>query len=107
MQICNSGGLDDDVPACLPDDMLQLNVSSEVSFVTLHPALRYPDIQNLRVEVAGQVLSRGGNVGADQLADTSATLTNRSSLCTAVIFSCLSSLSRVECKIRYQACISS
>lgn len=56
---------------------MQLNVSHDTGFVTLHPALRYPDLQNLRVEVAGQVLSQGGNVGADQLADTTAASTTR------------------------------
>ena len=85
MQICEDGLDQDgdssggDAMPCLPDSMMQLNVSQDVGFVTLHPALRYPDLQNLRVEVAGQVLSQGGNVGADQLADTTAASTTRSS----------------------------
>lgn len=67
----------EDAAICMPDSIMQLNVSSSISYVTLHPALRYPDIQNLRVEVAGQVLSQGGNIGADQLADTTAKSTTR------------------------------
>ena len=83
LQICSNepinirGVSDASASICLPDTSMQLNVSSDVNYVTLHPALRYPEIQNLRVEVAGQVLSQGGNVGADQLADTTATLTDR------------------------------
>ena len=83
MQICEDG-LDSDgqsgsgnADPCIPDTLMQLNVSSETNYITLHPALRDPEIQNLRVEVAGQVLSQGGNVGADQLADTTAQSTTR------------------------------
>lgn len=39
--------------------------------------MTFSAIQGLRVEVAGQVLSQGGNVGADQLADTAAITTVR------------------------------
>ena len=83
LQICEDGPDVDgsssggDAMPCLPDSMMQLNVSNDVGFVTLHPGLRYPDLQNLRVEVAGQVLSQGGNIGADQLADTTAASTTR------------------------------
>ena len=34
-------------------------------------------MQGLRVEVNGQVLSQGGDVGADQLTDTTAAVTSR------------------------------
>lgn len=59
-----------EAPLCRPNEALQLNVSSEAEWVSVHPGLRYPGVQGLRVEVAGQVLSQGGNIGADQLADT-------------------------------------
>ncbi|KAK9837118.1 hypothetical protein WJX81_003998 [Elliptochloris bilobata] len=43
-----------------------------VEWVALHPRLRYPGIPGLRVEAGGQVLSQGGDVGADQVEDTTA-----------------------------------
>ena len=56
---------------------MHVNISSDSAIVKLSPGLRYPGVQNVRVEVAGQVLSQGGNVGADQLADTSDEVTER------------------------------
>ena len=50
---------------------LAVNVSSETSWVSLQPSLLYPEVEGIRVEVKGQVLSQGGDVGADQIADTS------------------------------------
>ncbi len=57
---------------CAPNTAMWLNVSSEVEWVMLQPWLRWPEVQGVRVEVDGQVLSKGGDVGADQLADTGA-----------------------------------
>ena len=68
------------VPICAPASVLSLNVSYETALVSLQPGLRYPEIQDLRVEVAGQVLSQGGNVGADQIVDTSDQQTERYSI---------------------------
>lgn len=56
---------------------MHLNVSADAEWVSLHPGLRFPTLQGLRVEIAGQVLSQGGNVGADQVADTTAVTTVR------------------------------
>lgn len=66
-----------DVPICTPSSTMYVNVSYETAIISLHPSLRYPYLQNIRVEVAGQVLSQGGNVGADQIADTSDIITER------------------------------
>ncbi|DBA75632.1 TPA: hypothetical protein ACH3X2_009068 [Trebouxia sp. C0005] len=60
-----------EVPSCNPDTPLGVNVSSETKWVSLQPGLLYPDVDGIRVEVKGQVLSQGGDVGADQIADTS------------------------------------
>lgn len=38
--------------------------------VSITPELTYPEIMGIRVEVNGQVLSRGGDISADQVADT-------------------------------------
>jgi len=43
-----------------------------VEWVALHPRLAFPGIPGLRVEAGGQVLSQGGDVGADQVEDTTA-----------------------------------
>jgi len=59
------------VPSCDPDTPLGVNVSSETKWVSLQPGLLYPDVDGIRVEVKGQVLSQGGDVGADQIAVTS------------------------------------
>ena len=59
------------VSTCDPDTSLAVNVSSETNWVSLQPSLLYPDVEGIRVEVKGQVLSQGGDVGADQIADTS------------------------------------
>ena len=58
-------------PLCSPDTALGVNVSSETKWVSLQPGLLYPEVEGIRVEVKGQVLSQGGDVGADQIADTS------------------------------------
>lgn len=58
-------------PTCSPDTALTVNVSSETKWVSLQPGLAYPEVEGIRVEVKGQVLSQGGDVSADQIADTS------------------------------------
>ena len=58
------------VPHCTPDTALAVNVSSETKWVSLQPGLAYPEVAGIRVEVKGQVLSQGGDVSADQIADT-------------------------------------
>jgi hypothetical protein len=70
----------DGVPECEPNTALWLNVSSSVEWVLLQPWLRWPHVEGVRVEIAGQVLSKGGDVGADQLADTGAEPKIRSGL---------------------------
>lgn len=85
MQVCSSDGIEASEPdntqpgvrPCVPSAIMHTNVSFSSAIVSLHPSLKYPDVQNIRVEVAGQVLSQGGNVGADQLADTSDIITQR------------------------------
>lgn len=59
------------VALCSPDTALAVNVSSETKWVSLQPGLLYPEVEGIRVEVKGQVLSQGGDVSADQIADTS------------------------------------
>jgi len=59
-------------PRCAPDAPMWLNVSHGVEWVALHPRLAFPGIPGLRVEAGGQVLSQGGDVGADQVEDTTA-----------------------------------
>ncbi len=59
------------VSLCEPDVSLAVNVSSKTKWVSLQPGLLYPDVDGIRVEVKGQVLSQGGDVEADQIADTS------------------------------------
>lgn len=68
------------VPPCDPNTVLAVNVSSETKWVSLQPGLLFPDVEGIRVEVKGQVLSQGGDVGADQIADTSGR-SNSSSRC--------------------------
>lgn len=58
-------------PDCSPDTVLAVNVSSETKWVSLQPGLAHPEVEGIRVEVKGQVLSQGGDVTADQIADTS------------------------------------
>lgn len=58
-------------PPCSPDTALAVNVSSETKWVSLQPGLACPEVEGIRVEVKGQVLSQGGDVSADQIADTS------------------------------------
>lgn len=59
------------VPNCSPNRVLAVNVSSETKWVSLQPGLAHPEVAGIRVEVKGQVLSQGGDVTADQIADTS------------------------------------
>lgn len=59
------------VPNCSPNTVLAVNVSSESKWVSLQPGLAHPEVAGIRVEVKGQVLSQGGDVTADQIADTS------------------------------------
>ena len=59
------------VPQCSPDTVLTVNVSSETKWVSLQPGLAHAEVAGIRVEVKGQVLSQGGDVTADQIADTS------------------------------------
>ncbi|KAL0046818.1 hypothetical protein WJX82_010658 [Trebouxia sp. C0006] len=51
-------------------DALDLGNRTKVYSLSV-PGLLYPDVDGIRVEVKGQVLSQGGDVGADQIADTS------------------------------------
>ena len=44
-----------EVPACVPNKALWLNVSAGVEWVSLHPGLAWPGVAGLRVEVNGQV----------------------------------------------------
>ncbi|KAK9803015.1 hypothetical protein WJX72_000035 [[Myrmecia] bisecta] len=62
---------------CAPNMPIHLNVSYETDWVALHPGLRFPQVQGIRVEVWDQVLSQGGDVSADQMADTTAALQTR------------------------------
>ena len=62
---------------CQPGTQMLLNVSSETQGISLQPSLRFPNVLGIRVEVSGQVLSQGGDVGADQIADTSAAKPDR------------------------------
>ena len=62
---------------CEPGTQMVLNVSSETQGISLQPSLRFPNVLGIRVEVMGQVLSQGGDVGADQIADTSAAKPDR------------------------------
>ena len=57
--------------SCAANTILAVNVSAQSKWVSLQPELMFPDVEGVRVEVNGQVLSRGGDVGADMIADTS------------------------------------
>ena len=57
-------------PPCESGRELALNISHSTQMVSLTPTLLYPELPGIRVEVNGRVLSRGGNVVADRLADT-------------------------------------
>ena len=59
--------------SCTPGVTMGITVPASTDTISLIPTLLHPEIQNVRVEVNGQVLSRGGDVGADQQADTAAT----------------------------------
>ena len=67
----NDSGEAAEAPPCSPDTALAVNVSSETKWVSLQLGLAYPEVEGIRVEVKGQVLSQGGDVSADQIADTS------------------------------------
>lgn len=68
-----------DVGPCAANSVLAINVSSQSKWVSLQPELMFPDVEGVRVEVNGQVLSRGGDVGADMIADTSGRSNNTTS----------------------------
>jgi hypothetical protein len=55
---------------CAPGGAMSVTVPSNTETVSLTPTLLHPEIRNIRVEVNGQVLSRGGDVWADQQTDT-------------------------------------
>ena len=59
-------------PAPLPAAgvAMSVNVSYATEMITLTPTLEFPGQRGVRVEVNGQVLSRGGDVLADQARDT-------------------------------------
>ncbi|KAK9813648.1 hypothetical protein WJX73_001491 [Symbiochloris irregularis] len=62
---------------CVAGTTMAMNVTYDTETVFLQPRLLFPDIQGLRVEVNGQVLSKGGDVGADQVMDTTAESVDR------------------------------
>lgn len=70
-------------PSPAAGQLLTLNVSDSTRLISLTPALRFPGVPGVRVEVNGQVLSRGGDVAADQLEDTTAGVQQRR--CAAVV----------------------
>ena len=56
MQVCSDdpgmptaaevdGDEDSSAPQCLPNQSMYLNVSADTNWVTLHPGLRFPDVQ--------------------------------------------------------------
>jgi hypothetical protein len=55
---------------CTPGGAMTVTVPANTETVSLTPTLLHPEILDIRVEVNGQVLSRGGDVWADQQADT-------------------------------------
>lgn len=55
---------------CVPGGAMSVTVPANTETVSLTPTLLHPQIRDIRVEVNGQVLSRGGDVWADQQADT-------------------------------------
>jgi hypothetical protein len=55
---------------CVPGGAMSVTVPANTETVSLTPTLLHPEIVDIRVEVNGQVLSRGGDVWADQQADT-------------------------------------
>lgn len=70
---------------CEPGTQMVLNVSSETQGISLQPSLRFPNVLGIRVEVNGQVLSQGGDVGADQIADTSAAKPDRWAVASSLV----------------------
>lgn len=58
------------LPACVPDRTMMVTIPSMVDSVNIVPQLLHPNISGVRVEINGQVLSRGGNVSADVATDT-------------------------------------
>lgn len=75
------------VSPCAANSVLAINVSSQSKWVSFQPELMFPDVEGVRVEVNGQVLSRGGDVGADMIADTSGH-SNATSRCGQFPLSC-------------------
>lgn len=67
----SGGSVTTQVSSCAANTILAVNVSAQSKWVSLQPELIFPDVEGVRVEVNGQVLSRGGDVGADMIADTS------------------------------------
>ena len=61
---------------CVPNIPMSVTVSASTDVLSLTPTLLHPDIDAVRVEVNGQVLSRVGDIWADQLADTTTTATS-------------------------------
>ena len=61
------------VSLCFAGVAMSVTVPSSLDTVRVVPGLRHPEVAGVRVEVNGQVLSRGGNLWADQLVDTTAT----------------------------------
>lgn len=49
-----------------------VSLPPSVDTAAVAPTLAHPEVPGVRVEVNGQVLSRGGDVSADQRADTNA-----------------------------------
>ncbi len=70
---------------CEPGTQMVLNVSSETQGISLQPSLRSSNVLGIRVEVNGQVLSQGGDVGADQIADTSAAKPDRWAVASSLV----------------------
>ena len=63
---------------CIPNAPMEVTIPASTDTLSLTPTLLHPEIPNVRVEVNGQVLSRGGDVGADQQADTGGAFTQTS-----------------------------
>jgi hypothetical protein len=55
---------------CEPGAAMALELPPDFDTAALAPALRHPEVEGVRVEVNGQVLSRAGDAAADRHADT-------------------------------------
>lgn len=58
--------------ACRPDVPMEVTVGPDADWASLQPVLLHPDIEGTRVEINGQVLSRGGDAAVDRAIDTTA-----------------------------------